>query len=70
MKILTIDRAEGDFFVCYDEHQQRVDIARDKIPGGKSGDVVIKNNGAYEIDEELTEKRRKEIISMQESLWE
>ncbi len=36
----------------------------------KEGDSVFLDNGVYRKDIETTEKRRKEILKLQNSLWE
>ncbi len=45
-------------------------ISRDKISSGVSeGDVLAENNGAFVVDKDGTEKRRQEILKLQNSLW-
>ena len=70
MEIYTIDRAEENYFVCYDENDVRKDIPEDKIKDGKPGDVIILHDGKITIDENLTRKRREEINALQNNLWE
>ena len=68
--ILTIDRKEGKFFVCYDENEIRKDIPENEIENGSPGDVIVLKDGKYTVDKNLTEKKREEINNLQDSLWE
>lgn len=70
MKRLTVDRTENGFLVCYNQHEERIDIPREKLPDAVTGDVIICENGVYYVDKALTEERRKKIISLQKDLWE
>ena len=36
----------------------------------KEGDAVLFENGVYRKDTDATEKRRQEILKLQDSLWE
>ncbi len=47
------------------------DIPAGALPDkAKEGDVILWENGEYLIDEKTTAERRKNIIEMQNNLWE
>jgi len=47
------------------------DIPTGALPdNAKEGDVILWENGEYLIDEKTTAERRKNIIEMQNNLWE
>lgn len=69
--ILTVDRIEENIIVCFDDNDNEIHLTKNQTDGEISeSDVLIKTNGIYVRDKDLTEKRRKEIISLQDSLWE
>ena len=70
MTILTVDRIEGNFFVCYDESEKKYDIPTEKIKNAKPGDVVVEENGKFSVSQELTGKFREQTDSLQKNLWE
>ena len=46
-------------------------INLDDVFGGiKEGDVLVRNSGKYAKDVKATENRRREIIKLQDSLWD
>ena len=65
-----IDRFEGDTAVI-ENGEEMIDIPRFLLPeNAKEGDIIIQNGGGYIIDETATDKRRQEILDLQDSLWE
>lgn len=59
--MMIIDRFEGDIAVieCDDG---MLDISRNLLPeNAVEGDVIISYNGAYSVDTEATENRRKAL---------
>jgi len=68
---LIIDRFEGKFAVCERENKEMIDIERDKLPkDAKEGDILIIEGKQIKVDKAATEKRRKEIKKLMDSLWE
>jgi len=72
MKKYTVDRFEGDYAVCETEDNSFVNIQRNKLPKNtKEGDFIIeKEDGAFFVDTEATEERRKLIRKKLDSLFE
>lgn len=68
--MLIIERIEGGIAVIEDGDSQ-FEIPRESLAGDvREGDVVVLQGGVYTKDKNATETRRKEIIEMQNSLWE
>ncbi|RPF43440.1 DUF3006 family protein [Hydrogenoanaerobacterium saccharovorans] len=69
---LSIDRFEGDYAVCENSGGEMSDILICLLPKGiKEGDIVaLHDDGHYEFDIAETERRRKEIIDLQNKLFE
>ncbi len=68
---LIIDRQEENQFVCEDENCGIVLVlVSDVQAGARSGDIITLSGDKYIILTEETEKRRKEILDLQNSLWE
>ncbi len=68
---VIIDRFEGDYAVCEKENFEMIDIEIEKLPANvKEGDVLIIDGKYIKIDTIETEKRRKEIQSLMDELWE
>lgn len=45
-------------------------VSCDKISSDVSeGDVLVEENGSFNVDKDGTEKRRQEILKLQNSLW-
>ncbi|HLS53677.1 MAG TPA: DUF3006 domain-containing protein, partial [Tissierellaceae bacterium] len=59
------------FAVCERENKEMIDIERDKLPkDAKEGDILIIEGKQIKVDKAATEKRRKEIKKLMDSLWE
>ncbi|MDE6599723.1 MAG: DUF3006 domain-containing protein [Oscillospiraceae bacterium] len=68
--MLIIDRIDGNTAVIEDG-DNRFEVSRSELaPDIKEGDAVMLENGVYRKDTDATEKRRQEIIRLQDSLWE
>lgn len=68
--MLTIDRIEGKIVVADNDGEQiMLDIS--VFDGDVSeGDVIVETScGRYRVDKDMTDKRRKDIINLQNSLW-
>lgn len=67
-----IDRIEGETAVC--EHWPEggyVEFKTEEIPAGiKEGDIFVRRDGFYEIEEELTRKRREEMKNRMNRLFQ
>lgn len=68
--IVTIDRFEGIYAVCEKEDRTMIDIKRINIPkSAKEGDILNVEGNSITINEEETERRRKEIEDLSKDLW-
>lgn len=67
--MIILERFEDDTAVLEVDGEIKK-ISRSKISDSVSeGDVLIEKKGIYIADKENTEKRRKEILKLQNSLW-
>lgn len=68
--MLTIDRIEGKIVVA-DNDGEQITLDISVIDGNVSeGDVIVETScGRYRADKDMTDKRRKDIINLQNSLW-
>ncbi|MEL7596664.1 MAG: DUF3006 domain-containing protein [Clostridiaceae bacterium] len=70
MKVV-IDRFEDIYAVCEKEDTTMIDIKRIDIPkDAKEGDVLNIEGDSITIDEEETERRKKEIEELTKNLFE
>ena len=68
--MLIIDRISENIAVIEDG-DNRFEVPRSELaPDVKEGDAVLLENGVYRKDPSATEKRRQEILRLQDSLWE
>lgn len=68
--MLTVDRIENGFAVI-ETDDGHIEVSSSSLADGvKEGDAVFLENGVYRKDVEATEKRKQEIIKLQNSLWE
>ena len=68
--MMIVDRIEGKNVVIEDGDKHfnaEISLFDGDI---REGDVIIERNGRYFSDSNATEKRREEIIKLQDSLWE
>lgn len=65
-----IDRDEGTFAVLEGQDGKRLTVEKKKLPSGaKEGDVVIKKNNEFLLDQEQTQKRRMRIQKKLDDLF-
>lgn len=69
---LSIDRIEGDKAVCIADSGETVIIPVSSVSGEISeGKILVENeNGVYSVDEDETERRRKAVFELSESLFD
>lgn len=68
--MLIVDRIEENTAVIEDG-ESRFEVPAEALANDvKEGDAVFLENGVYRKDAEATEKRKQEIIKLQNSLWE
>lgn len=66
-----IDHFEETFADCEDESGNLVDMKKSEIPKtAQEGDVLIYKNGKYIVDQNETEKLRKELEDLMNEVWE
>lgn len=69
-KIYIVDRLEGNIVVCETEDGKMSNISLEAVNGNpKEGDVLVLNNSKYQIDIEITLKRKKEIEDLMKGMW-
>ncbi|MGN0467631.1 MAG: DUF3006 domain-containing protein [Acutalibacteraceae bacterium] len=68
---LIVDRIENKIAVCEAEDCIHVEIALSELPEGThEGSVLVKKaDGTYVLDKQQEEKRRSEMLSLQENLF-
>ncbi|MCM1524197.1 MAG: DUF3006 domain-containing protein [Ruminococcus sp.] len=66
--MIILERILPDKAVIYEQGAEK-DIPLGCLGQAAEGDVLILKNGVYVKDAEATEKRRKEILALQNSLW-
>lgn len=65
-----IDRFEGNYAVIELPDKKILNIEKSKIPlEAKEGDILKRVNDTLIIDDEETNKRRKEIETLTKDLW-
>ncbi|MCI9410223.1 MAG: DUF3006 domain-containing protein [Oscillospiraceae bacterium] len=68
--MLIVDRI-SDGTAVIEDGERRFEVPEETLAKDvKEGDSVFLDNGVYRKDIETTEKRRKEILKLQNSLWE
>lgn len=68
--MLLVDRIE-DGIAVIETDDGRIEVSRSELaPDVREGDAVLFENGVYRKDTDATEKRRQEILKLQDSLWE
>lgn len=68
--MLIVDRISEGTAVIEDGESRFEVPAKSLANDVKEGDAVSLENGVYRKDAEATEKRKQEIIKLQDSLWE
>ena len=67
--MLILEKICGERAVISDERSE-YSVPAHMVSGCREGDVIILSGDAYITDTAATEKRRREILSLQNSLWE
>ena len=68
--MLIIDRIE-DGIAAIEDDNSRFEVPASMLDRDvREGDTVILENGVYVPDKSATEKRRREILKMQDDLWD
>ena len=68
--MLIVDRIE-DGFAVIETDDGHIEVSRSSLADDvNEGDAVLFENGTYRKDIETTEKRRQEILKLQNSLWD
>ncbi|GAA0086904.1 DUF3006 domain-containing protein [Clostridium sp. CTA-7] len=66
-----VDRIENDYVILETKVNSLINIKKSDIIGTvKEGDILIKKDGLYFIDEEATKLRREKINTIMKGLWE
>ena len=69
-QFLVVEKMDNKYAYCEDASKNTVMIALSNLPAKiKENDCIRIINKGYMIDEELTEKRKKEMISLTKSLF-
>jgi hypothetical protein len=65
-----IDRVEGNYVIAQKENEEMYEIPLGDIKGDfKEGDILVKMNRYFEIDEVSTFIRRKQIDDVMRDMW-
>ncbi|MCI7767436.1 MAG: DUF3006 domain-containing protein [Oscillospiraceae bacterium] len=67
--MLILERLRDDIAVISDEKVEFT-VPADMAAGCKEGDVIYLSGEVYVTDTAATEMRKKEILSLQNSLWD
>ena len=68
---LILDRFEGNLAICETDDRNTINLDRKKLPpDAKEGDILIVDNNTITVSVELTKKRKKEIQTLVDDLWE
>lgn len=67
--MLILERIKGSVAVISGDDGEFT-VSSEMIKGCREGDVVVLSGDRYITDRAATEKRRRDIISLQNSLWE
>lgn len=72
MKLLAVDRFEGNYVICEDDEKKFFAIEKVEAPASAvEGDILrITDDGVIEIDKEETARRKKATLSRQKRVWE
>ncbi len=68
--MLIVDRIE-DGIAVIEQDSGRIEVPVKMLAEDvREGDIVAFENGLYTADKAATEKRRREIVRLQDDLWE
>lgn len=66
-----VDRIESNYVILEIDYNNLINVKKSDIIGKvKEGDILIKKDDFYFIDEEATKLRRENINTMMKGLWE
>ncbi len=67
--MLILERIKGSVAVISGDDGEFT-VSAEMVTGCREGDVIVLSGDGYITDRAATEKRRRDIISLQNSLWE
>lgn len=68
---MIIERFEENIAVIETDDKNHINIEKSKLPkNAKEGDFIIEKNGEYIVDDNKTNELRREILELQNNLWE
>jgi hypothetical protein len=67
--MLILERLSGGRAVISGDDSEFT-VPSESVRGCREGDVIILSGDIYVTDKAATEKRRRDILSLQNSLWE
>lgn len=66
----SLDRIEGDFAVVIDDSEKMLRIPLASVPKeAKEGSVLVRTDSGFSVDFAETERRKKRLFEMQNSLF-
>lgn len=66
----SVDRIEGGFVILIDESGNRITVPENLLPdNAKPGSMLIRENDRYFFDRIKTERRKKRLFNLQNSLF-
>lgn len=69
-EFLVVEKISDGMAFCENSKRETVKISLDELPENvKENDCLIISAGVYVIDEELTDKRKKEALELTKSLF-
>ena len=71
MQFFCIDRLDGGYAICENDDGEAFEIELSRLPSGvREGDVLeMSDGGKIELSQEETQRRRKKIKDLEDSLW-
>ena len=71
IKKFSVDRIENQFAVCIDDNGNVLNIAlKDLSSDVKEGDVLVLKNDVFCVDRKETDRRREEVRSLLDELFQ
>lgn len=67
--MIILERLLPDSAVIWEDGGE-ISVPLSSVRGSAEGDVLIRQDGIFVTDNAATEKRRKDIIKLQDSLWD